>query len=60
MTKIHIKTSNLNELKSVIKTLELNNSPELNTEVTIELGESESLANTIQNNIRNVMEKRLI
>jgi len=39
---IKIKINEINELKSVIefvKKLELNNSPELNPEITIELGE---------------------
>lgn len=38
---IKIKINEINELKSVIefvKKLELNNSPELNPEITIELG----------------------
>ena len=40
---IKIKINEIKELKSVIdyvKSLELNNSPELNPEITIELGES--------------------
>ena len=60
---IKIKINEINELKSVIeyiKNLELNNSPELNPEITIGLGESDSLADAIQNNIHKVMEKRLI
>ena len=60
---IKIKINEINELKPVIeyvKNLELSNSPELNSEITIKLGESESLADAIQNNIHKVMEKRLI
>ena len=60
---IKIKINEINELKPVIeyiKKLELNNSPELNPEVIIELGESESLTTSIQNNLCEVMKKRLI
>lgn len=41
---IKVKINEINELKSVIeyiKNLELNNSPELNPEIIIELGESD-------------------
>ena len=56
MTKLNIKIkiNEINELKPVIeyiKTLKLNDSPTLNPEIIIELGESDCLINTIQNKL---------